>query len=226
LVDSEAVWLTGIWPFVRRHLPPAPARVLELGCGGRGGHVPSLLAAGFDAVGVDPEAPEGPDYRRMPFEEYVGQPVDVLVASLSLHHVEDLDLVLDKIRGLLVPGGTLIVVEWARESMDEATARWCFQRLSAVEDDTEGWLHRRRREWLESGLSWERYREDWAVRHHLYTARAIRSGLDARFTTDDVSWGPYYFPELSGVDRATEQAAIDAGEIRAGCLCQVGQRSR
>lgn len=119
-----------------------------VGCGGRGGHVPSLLAAGFDAVGVDPEAPEALAYRRMPFEEYVGQPVDVLVASLSLHHVEDLDLVLDKVCGLLIPGGTLIVIEWARESTDEATARWCFQRLPTVEKDRTDPIHHSRGELL------------------------------------------------------------------------------
>jgi hypothetical protein len=31
---------------------------------------------------------------------------------------------------LLVPGGVLVVVEWAWERFDEATARWCFARLT------------------------------------------------------------------------------------------------
>ena len=57
-------WLAGVWPFVRAELPPTPATVLEIGCGSLGGFVPALLDAGDHAVGVDPEAPEGPDYQR------------------------------------------------------------------------------------------------------------------------------------------------------------------
>ena len=52
-------------------------------------------------------------------------PVESVVASLSLHHVADLDEVLDRLGALLVPGGTLVVVEWAWEGFDEPTARWC-----------------------------------------------------------------------------------------------------
>jgi hypothetical protein len=44
--------------------------VLEVGCGTLGGFVPALLDAGYDAVGVDPEAPEGPGYRQIEFERY------------------------------------------------------------------------------------------------------------------------------------------------------------
>jgi hypothetical protein len=36
-------WLAAVWPFVRRQLPSAPARVLEVGCGPLGGFVPALL---------------------------------------------------------------------------------------------------------------------------------------------------------------------------------------
>ena len=34
--------------------------------------------------------------------------------------------------------------------------------------------------------------------------------------------GPYYFPDLLDADTVTEQAAIDAGEIRPGCLRYTG----
>jgi hypothetical protein len=57
-------WLAAVWPSVRDQLPPALARVLEVGCGTLGGFVPALLDAGYHAVGVDPEAPEGRDYQR------------------------------------------------------------------------------------------------------------------------------------------------------------------
>ena len=109
-------WLAAVWPFVRGQLPPAPARVLEVGCGKLGGFVPALLDGGYQAVGVDPEAPEGPDYRRVEVERYDPLwPVECVVASTSLHHVADLDEVLDRLAALLVPGGVLVVVEWAWE---------------------------------------------------------------------------------------------------------------
>ena len=77
-------------------LPVAPARVLEIGCGQQGGFVPMMQAAGYQATGVDPEAPPGPSYRQVEFERYAapGQ-LDAIVACTSLHHVADLAGVLD-----------------------------------------------------------------------------------------------------------------------------------
>jgi SAM-dependent methyltransferase len=139
-------WLGAVWPFVRSQLPPAPARVLEVGCGTVGGFVPALLDDGYQALGVDPEAPGGPDYRRIEFEQYEPpHPMKCVVASLSLHHVADLDEALDRLEALLAPGGVLVVVEWAWERFDEATARWCFARLDPPAPGAEpGWLCARR----------------------------------------------------------------------------------
>ena len=63
-------WLDATWPRVREQLPDPPARVLELGCGTVGGHVPRLRAAGYDAIGVDPAAPDGTEYRQIELERY------------------------------------------------------------------------------------------------------------------------------------------------------------
>jgi hypothetical protein len=63
-------WLAEVWPFVRACLPSPPATVLDIGCGLLGGFVPALLADGYDAAGVDPEAPEGSGYHRIKFERY------------------------------------------------------------------------------------------------------------------------------------------------------------
>jgi len=88
--SADEIWLTATWPFVRDQLPRPPARVVELGCGEAGGQVTALLSAGYDATGVDPEAPEGPVYQRIPFEDYwPDTPLDAVIASLSLHHAAD-----------------------------------------------------------------------------------------------------------------------------------------
>ena len=92
-----------------------------------------LESAGYQATGVDPEAPPGPSYRQVEFERYdlPGQ-VDAVVACTSLHHVADLGAALALVGAALAPGGGAVIVEWARERFDEATARWCFARLPGL----------------------------------------------------------------------------------------------
>jgi SAM-dependent methyltransferase len=225
--SPDEIWLTATWPFVRDHVPAAPAVVTEAGCGASGGHVPALLRAGYQATGVDPEAPDGRGYRQMRFEDYQpGRPVDAVVASVSLHHVDDVPTVLDHVARILAPGGRLIVVEWISEDFDEATARWCFRHALADQGEHGAWLAGLRAEWQESELPWGSFYAGWLGQHGLHSAAVIRRELAARFSTLHESTGPYYFPDLGDADAAAEQAAIDAGTIRAGCLQYAGQLAR
>jgi 2-polyprenyl-3-methyl-5-hydroxy-6-metoxy-1,4-benzoquinol methylase len=113
-VTAAERWLAALWPVVRGRLPAPPAQIVEIGCGSLGGFVPMLQASGYEALGVDPEAPDGEHYRRVEFEQAErAQDVDAVVASTSLHHVADPTEVLDRIATTLAPGGTLIVVESA-----------------------------------------------------------------------------------------------------------------
>jgi SAM-dependent methyltransferase len=196
-VTPRERWLAVTWPFVLAQLRPAPATVLEIGCGPAGGFVPDLLRAGYRATGIDPEAPEGPNYHRVEFEsDHLDAQVDAVVACTSLHHVADLDLVLDKVAAALSPGGTLVVVEWGWELMDERTAQWGFARLPDVEPDGHpGWLQGARTRWLESGLPWTEFCTQWATEHGMHTGREVFELAD---TTDQM-----------------EQAAAEAGEIQA-----------
>jgi SAM-dependent methyltransferase len=226
-LTSDERWLASVWPFVHAHLPPPPARVLELGCGPLGGFVPALLSRGYDAVGVDPEAPEGSSFHRMAFEQFTPSgPVDAIVASTSLHHVADVGDVLDRIAAVLKPGGLLVVVEWAWEQFDEDTARWCFARLAQPEPGCEpGWLHRRRNDWAASGQSWAVYWSTWAAQEGLHPASEILHALDARFDRRLVEYTPYFFPDLADIEEADERAAAAAQEIRATGVRYVAQRT-
>lgn len=205
----------------------ASASVLEIGCGPLGGFVPALLARGYAPVGIDPEAPEAPSYRRARFEDVdLAGPVDAVVACTSLHHVADLDHVVDRIATTLVPGGTLVVVEWAWERFDEATAQWCFARLAPANPSTEpGWLCRHRERWTSSGQPWDGYFQTWAAEEGLHTGARILDALDARFERRYVANGPYFFCDLPDTTEVDEQAAIDAGKIQTTCLRYVAGRS-
>lgn len=224
--SPDGIWQAATWPFTRGQLPPPPARVIELGCGPFGGHVPALIRAGYQATGVDPEAPEGGAYLRTTFEDYrpesSGVPADAVIASLSLHHVADPGAALDHVAEVLRPDGALIVIEWISEDFDEATAQWCFGHQPRERD---GWLDRMHEHWAESGLSWDAFFGGWLGEHGLHPAGVIRRELDARFTPAHLSTGPYYFSELLDADAAAEQAAIEAGQLRAGCLRYAGRRA-
>jgi SAM-dependent methyltransferase len=224
LVTDDQRWLAAAWPFVREHLPPAQAQVLEIGCGQLGGFVPAMRSAGYDAIGVDPGAPDGPDYDRTEFEQHeLKEPVDAVVASTSLHHVADLNDVLDGIRSALVPGGTLVVLEWAHERFDEPTARWCFDRL-APPGGEQTWLHEHRESWHSSGQSWSAHIEAHLREEPMHPGRDIVAGLQARFDTLSITEGPYFFTSLDAMTSDHEQAAIDAGQIQATGIRYVGRR--
>ena len=223
-MTSDERWLSAAWPFVRDMLPTAPARVVEIGCGPLGGFVPRLESAGYEATGVDPSAPLGLSYRQVEFERCdLPAGLDAVVACTSLHHVADLAEVLDLVHAALAPGGSLVVVEWAWERFDEATARWCFDRLPESGDhqntdhdhSDHDWLAHRRAEWLESGQPWDAYLRSWAQAEGLHAWRDIRDMLDARFDCGYASYGPYFFADLVNTSQADEQTAIASGLIQA-----------
>jgi SAM-dependent methyltransferase len=108
--------------FVLSQLPPASARVLEVGCG-KGEVARALAAKGYDIVAIDPEAPDGPIFRRTTIEDFQDSgSFDAVVASLALHHVEDLGGVLDKLAGML--RGPLILNEHAWDRLEPMTSDW------------------------------------------------------------------------------------------------------
>jgi SAM-dependent methyltransferase len=108
--------------FVLSQLPPAPARVLEVGCG-KGELARALAEEGYEVVAIDPEAPGGPIFRQTTIEEFRDDgSFDAVVASLALHHVEDLGGVLAKFVRML--RGPLILNEHAWDRLEPMTPEW------------------------------------------------------------------------------------------------------
>jgi SAM-dependent methyltransferase len=191
-------------PFVLAHLRPPPARVLEIGCG-RGELARALSAARYDVTAIDPEAPDGEQFRRVSFEDFREPgPFDAVVASRSLHHLPELGAALDKVVDLLGDGGVFVLDEFAWDRMDEATADWYFTRR---DEPVEGW------------------RERWEEEHEgLHTYDAMRSDLDGRFRERTFAWLPYFYRDAdAGVSEAEERLLIEAGAIRATGFRYVGE---
>jgi SAM-dependent methyltransferase len=184
--------------WVRLQLPPPPARVLEVGCG-EGDLARALDAAGWEVTAIDPAAPKGEIFRPLKLEDLdASEKFDAVIARLSLHHVVDLEVGLDKIVALLRPGGPLVLDEFAWDRLDLATAQW---------------FHRQRGE----QESLETCCRDWEDEHvGLHGYAAMRAALDARFDERYFAWLPYLhrYDEV-GADEAEERALIEAGAIQA-----------
>lgn len=186
-------------PFVADHLPAAPARVLEIGCGS-GALAHAMARLGHDVLAIDPAAPEGDLFRRVSLEQFGDPgPYDAVVASRSLHHINDLAAAIDKIAALLPPVGRFLLHEHAWDRIDEPTQRW----------------------YREQGGS-----GDWRAEHaDLHGSEAMRAELEPRFRERYFEWTPYLHSELH-VEPELERRAIEAGEIRATGFLYVGERRR
>jgi 2-polyprenyl-3-methyl-5-hydroxy-6-metoxy-1,4-benzoquinol methylase len=88
--------LTGeLRDFVLRWLPPHPARILDIGCG-EGESTNWLAECGYDPLGVDPGAADGPRFARSRIQDFEAtEPFDAGLAIRSLHHVGELDEAVD-----------------------------------------------------------------------------------------------------------------------------------
>jgi hypothetical protein len=198
--------------FVLSHLPSTRQRVLEVGCGREGGVVAPLAAAGHDVVAIDPEAPEGPAFRRVALEELDDPgPFDAVVAGRVLHHVHPLGPALDKIARL---APLLIVDEFAWNHMDAATSEWYereHRRLVSAGRDPKG----------PPDL------DEWRAHHpDLHPYETLRAELDARYDERYLEWRPYLYRWLGESSEAVEASLIATGTIRPLGVRYVGRAKR
>ena len=186
--------------FVLSQLPPPPARVLEIGCGTDGGVTPALAAAGYDVLGVDPRAPEGPLFRRVTLEELEPARYDAVVAACVLHHVADLDAALDK---LAAAAPLLILDEFAWELMDQPTIDWFegqHRMLSLAGAEPPG---------PPDLAEWRREHAD------LHPSGTLRRAVGVRYEERQFEWRPYLYRWLGGpATLELEQLLVDSDLIR------------
>jgi SAM-dependent methyltransferase len=186
--------------FALEQLPPAPRRVLEIGCGDGGGIVRLLADAGYDTLGVDPHAPEGERFRRARFQEVDGT-WDAVVAGRVLHHVNPLDEGIAKLARL---APLLIVDEFAPNRIDAPAQDWYegqHRMLRAAGADPYG----------PSSL------DAWRGRHGgLHSDAALLAALRAHYDELAFERIPYLHRWLGGPSsESLEQTLIGAGAIPA-----------
>lgn len=205
---SETLLTTPFEEFARHHLPPPPARVLDVGCG-LGELTTALSVAGYDVLGIDPLAPQHELFRRITLED-VDDPdgsYDAVVAARSLHPMRDLARSLDRIAALLGPGGVLVVDEIGWDRIDEATLDWLYGQRRALAAAGHG----------TPPESLQAMRDEWGADHlGIHSYQSLRRELDARFEERAFDWTPFLHRLVGGVaTEVLEQALIDAGAIQA-----------
>jgi SAM-dependent methyltransferase len=192
---------TDLIAFVRATLPPAPARVLEIGAGD-GELAAALAAAGYEVVAIDP-ASEAEHVRRVALHDLDEVPFDAAVAVVSLHHVEPLGESFERLASLVRPGGTLVIDEVDFERLDERAAGW----------------------WLERSGHGGEVKDVLGVIDHMHPLRRLRDGLAPWFEIGEPVRGAYLYRwNIPNDVRAEEEAGIAAGELPAMGARLVGIR--
>lgn len=194
---------TDVIAFVRAALPPAPARVLEVGAG-NGDLAAALADAGYEVVAIDP-ASESANVRRVALNELDEAPFDAAVAIVSFHHVEPLEESFERLAALVRPGGVLVVDEVDFERFDERAARWWLDHADHDGDPAE----------MVAG-----------VRGHMHTLARLREALAPWFATGEPVRGPYLYRwDLPPGLREAEVELIASGALPATGARLVSRRA-
>ncbi len=174
--------------------------MLEVGCGSRGGITRALADAGYESLGIDPDAPTGDRFRAVTLEQLAEEPYDAVVAERVFHHVHPLGPALDKVARM---APLLILDEFAWDRMDDPTREWYegqHRILVAAGRNPIGPPDLR---------AWREQHDD------LHPSPVILRELSARFHVRYFEWRPYLYRWLEGpASEQLESALLDARAIQ------------
>jgi SAM-dependent methyltransferase len=184
--------------WVRANLPPAPARILEVGAGD-GSLARSLRGSGYDVTAIDPKA-ESPDVIPVALADLPmpAQLFDAAVAVVSLHHVEPLEPSVARLASALAADAPLLLDEFDVTALDERAACWWLEqrrRVGAQEDETP-------RELIET------------MRSKVHSLERIAGALSVSFELGVPLRGTYLYRwRLDESFRPAEEQLVAAGEL-------------
>lgn len=186
--------------FFGEWLPQPPARVVDVGCGA-GAMTKELAGRGYEVTGVDPNAPEGPEFVRARLEDFAPDaPFDAAVALRSLHHVDDLQRAVERLWRAVQPGARVVVLEWAVERLDDSV--WAWLDRHGLEDHSHGDGHGDGRA--------------SRVPPHVIPLDEVMGAIGERFALRFEERGTFLARERGREDlHGLEEAAIAAGELPA-----------
>ena len=174
--------------------------MLEVGCGREGGITRALADAGYDALGIDPDAPAGGRFLRVTLDDLDEQSFDAVVSERAFHHVHPLVEALDKVARMT---SLVVVEEFAWDRIDDPTREWYegqHRVLRAAGKEPKGPADLR---------AW---RAGW---DDLHPSSVILSELRSRFTEELLEWRPYLYRWLGGpASESLEQSLLDARAIQ------------
>ncbi|WP_171074523.1 class I SAM-dependent methyltransferase [Nonomuraea basaltis] len=229
--NHQYTWLSEV-------LPPSPQRILDAGCG-RGELAAELMRRGHTVTAIDisQEAVEaaraaGVPARRADITGHSGLAdyddgslFDVIVMSLSLHHMHPLEAALDRVSGLLDEDGLLMVDEFAWDWADGAAAAWFYDTGSLLSAAGIADFPR------EPGRPGRDPAERWREAHGDHTPAAdMIAAVAERFEVTSLRREPYLSRYIGGkvtnssTDVVNELWRIERDRIAAGILPPTGFR--
>jgi SAM-dependent methyltransferase len=212
--------------FLRRVLPPAPVRLLEVGCGD-GAVSRALAAAGYEVTGLDESIARPDGEAAAPAQDGAGEVhwveadflyyeaddrYDVVLFTRSLHHIAPVEAALGRAHAALSPGGLVVAEEFAFDRVNIQTARWLYD-LESILIAT-GLLAEENPEAADAeGNPLGRWRREHAGDPPLPTGHAILATAREHFELTAVEEAPYLYRYLCDRLEPTESGASVARRI-------------
>lgn len=180
--------------FIKSYLTEEGATILEVGCGD-GRLAAEMNRAGYRVTGIDLSPEKIEKARRLDVQAEVADVLeyeaniqfDAVLFTRSLHHIHNLDAVMNKVKTLLGEKGRILVDDFAIDEMDERTADW-FYELRDVVDLAAG---RAPAHPGEAPLA------RWKAEHHhepaLHSKTAMVRALELKFGNVHATKAPYLY---------------------------------
>jgi len=200
------------YDFVKRFLPSATGRILEVGCGA-GQLAACLSKKGYSVVAIDSDRDSvaaakrlGVDARMATWPDFDDGQFDAVLFTRSLHHIQPLDGSVGHAAQMLARGGCIIVEDFDYDSVDEKTLRW-FRNAIRLIEATGQLMPQARDEFLDKVLSKTETLNAWrqSHEHELHTAAEIEAQLEKIVASVIKENAPYYFRYIAVAVASSEK---------------------